>query len=301
MNYEKRGSVARWENGTLIRVAECGIATEEGERFSCRPAPGERPGHVDASRVLSAARVITEMIRPPLSIERLVVSEVAAEHRVGEIRWSESHQRIHLSIVHGSERALVRLASLRPGEVAPVADTLARSAAGGRDRSGRIRLTPAVTAALLPSLAEAALPGAELWQAGGGIDGHGLPIGEVRIGRAPWPNWYRPSYRVRPVRLPLNLRLEASGREIDRSIPAAVAMLAEPRGGWVRVLVAAESAAWPATVRVVRFEAIGERGDWYPCGGGAYGAEAVVEVEWVGTAAAGSRPFSGLGFRPLVS
>ena len=37
MIYRKCGNVVRWENGTLVRVAERGIAIEEGELFECRP------------------------------------------------------------------------------------------------------------------------------------------------------------------------------------------------------------------------------------------------------------------------
>ena len=39
MIYRKRGSVVRWENGTVIRVTESGVAIEEGERFECHPDP----------------------------------------------------------------------------------------------------------------------------------------------------------------------------------------------------------------------------------------------------------------------
>lgn len=38
MIYRKRGQTVRWENGTLIRVTESGVAWEEGERFICEPA-----------------------------------------------------------------------------------------------------------------------------------------------------------------------------------------------------------------------------------------------------------------------
>jgi hypothetical protein len=42
MIYRKQGVIARWENGTLIRVTESGVAIEEGEYFECRPESSSR-------------------------------------------------------------------------------------------------------------------------------------------------------------------------------------------------------------------------------------------------------------------
>ena len=56
MIYRKRGSVARWENGALVRVSESGVAFERGELFECHPETiGDVP-HVDESRVLEGAK-----------------------------------------------------------------------------------------------------------------------------------------------------------------------------------------------------------------------------------------------------
>ncbi|MGZ5472689.1 MAG: hypothetical protein ACXW31_02240, partial [Thermoanaerobaculia bacterium] len=57
MIYRKHGTVARWENGTLIRVTESGIAIEEGEYFECRPEPSSRL-LVESSRVLEIAHAL---------------------------------------------------------------------------------------------------------------------------------------------------------------------------------------------------------------------------------------------------
>lgn len=273
MRYEKRGSVARWENGTLIRVTEAGLAVEEGERFSCRPLVTEPLPPVDPARVLAVAREVVTLVRPPLRLERLVVSEGVAEHRVGATVWTERHERVHLSIARGTERALIRLGSFDTGDVATVADRFARCDAGERPAPARLRLAAPVSAAVLPLLAGLAPPNVALWQTGGGFDGRGLLIEEARIGNQPWPNWFRPSYRVRPVRLPLNLRLECPVDAIDPSRPIAVALLAEPAGLTLRLLISDGTASWPSTVRLTRIDAVAQERTWYPYSGGAFGAE----------------------------
>lgn len=273
MRYEKRGSAARWENGTLIRVVEAGLAEEEGERFSCRPRVTDPLPPIDPSRVVAVAREVASLVRPPLRIERLVVSEGLAEHRVGEVVWTDRHERVLLSICRGSERALIRLGSFRTGDVAMVAERLACSEIAERPAPSGLRLAAPVAAALLPFLAGLALPNVALWQTGGGLDGHGQPIEETRIESGPWPNWYRPSYRVRPIRLPLNLRLDCPVTEIDDSRPVAVALLAEPAGLTLRVLISDGAASWPSTVRLTGIDAVARVRTWYPYGGGAFGAE----------------------------
>lgn len=273
MRYEKRGSVVRWENGTLVRVVEGGIAVEEGERFFCRPNPGTPLAPIDPARVVAAAHEIEALVRPPLRVERLVVSEGVAEHRIGPLVWTEGHERVHLAVSRGAERALVRLGSFDTSEVARVAAVFAACDAGERPAPPRLRLAPAVSAAVLPMLAGLAPPNVELWQTAGGLDGRGQAIEEVRIDGEPWPNWYRPSYRSRPVRLPLNLRLDCVVDQIDPFRPEAVALLAEPSALTLRVLVTDGSAAWPSTVRISRIDAVSRSRFWYPYGGGAFGAE----------------------------
>ena len=92
-----------------------------------------------------------------------------------------------------------------------------------------------------------------------------------------WPNRYRPSYRVRPVRMPLQLRLECDVMAIDADRPRAVALLAPVSvvSGQlvVRVLVEDGDRAFPATVRVARIDAVSDQRTWYPYGGGSFGAE----------------------------
>ncbi len=331
MIYRKRGSVARWENGTLVRVTECGVATERGELFECHPESSVDFPHVDESRVVEAARAVQAAVGD-VEIERLIVIEGIAEHEcidndephegaphppepalsgaegapsphrgeaaVGRrrlmdgsremraqqwptrhrIRWQEHTQRIHLSLVRARIRVLLDLGSFETNDIARIATILAGTDGVERDAPPRLRLAPNVTAALLSSLVGMAPPNVRLVQTAGGLDGYGSPIVETRAGEnTPWPNWYRPSYRVRPLRMPLQLRLECDVTEIDRNRPVAVALLAPASvttdGILLRVLVDDGARAFPSTVRVVRIDAVSDERTWYPYDGGSFGAE----------------------------
>ena len=54
--YRKRGSVVRWENGTLVRVTESGVAIEEDGVFTCHPERREGPPAFEDTRVIEVAR-----------------------------------------------------------------------------------------------------------------------------------------------------------------------------------------------------------------------------------------------------
>jgi hypothetical protein len=107
-------------------------------------------------------------------------------------------------------------------------------------------------------------------QTAGGVDGYGNPIVEAD---GNWPNVYRPSYRVRPVRMPLNLRIECDRTAIDETAPRAIALLAPLDGTTLRVLIRDGDRVYPATVRVTRVRAVARERTWYPYGGGSFGAE----------------------------
>ena len=310
MIYRKRGHVVRWENGTLVRVAERGIAIEEGELFECRPDDAGEAPIVDETRVIEAARAVREAAGE-IAIERLIVVEGVAEHEYGEhpssafgtfspqrvekaerggvafsppqrgegarsadegcsVRtWIEHTQRIHLSLIRARTRALLDLGSFDVSGIARVADALTRLEDIERDPPPRLRLAPNVTAALLPTLAGIAPPNVRLVQTATGVDGYGAPIVEATES---WPNAYRPSYRVRPVRMPMHLRLECDVTEIERDRPVAVALLA-PVSSVLRVLIDDGTRAWPSTVRITRIDAVSGERSWYPYGGGSFGAE----------------------------
>ncbi|MFL6247984.1 MAG: hypothetical protein ACJ74H_18315 [Thermoanaerobaculia bacterium] len=309
MIYRKRGSVVRWENGTLVRVIERGIAIEEGELFECRPEHAGDAPHIDETRVIEMARMAREAAGE-VAIERLIVVEGIAEHECEQplIRplgtfsphegrrlkpdvafsppqrgegarsadegspvatWTEHTQRIHLSLTRARTRVLLDLGTFDISDISRVAAALARADSAERDAPPRLRLAPNVTAALLPTLIGIAPPNVRLVQTAGGVDGYGAPIVEAT---GSWPNAYRPSYRVRPVRMPMQLRLECDVTEIERDRPIAVALLA-PVTSVLRVLIDDGKRAYPSTVRITRIDAVSSERTWYPYGAGSFGAE----------------------------
>lgn len=271
--YRKTGRVVRWEHGTLIRVRESGWAAEDGELFRCMPYRDDDAASPDIEDtwVLNAVAAVNRGGQAilPVHIERLIVSHGIAEHRCGDRAWRDETKRIHLSMVRGNRRALVDLAEL-DDSIARIADALARCETNDRAAPPRLRLAPNVAAALIPSLIGLAPPNVEILQAAGGVDGKGFPIEEAR---GDWPNWYRPSYRVRPVRMPLNLRVQCDVTEIEADRPIAVALLAPPDGLVLRVLIEDGDRVYASAVRVTRIDAVSRTTKWYPYGAGSFGAE----------------------------
>lgn len=261
MIYRKRGSAVRWENGTVIRVTESGIAREEGELFTCEPDRG--------ASVLREPSASFPSVHLPVRVERLIMTRGIAEHEYGDKRWREETERLHLSLVHGRERVLIDQGDFDVTHIERIAAALARIGSGC-DAPPRLRLAPNITAALLPSLVGLAPPNVRLLQTAGGIDGKGNEIVEAE---GAWPNWYRPTYRARPFRAPLNLRLECDVTEIDEDRPTAIALLAPATGLTMRVLVEDRAFAYACTVRITRIDAVATARRWYPYGAGSFGAE----------------------------
>ena len=273
--YRKRGRVVRWENGRMVRVNECGVAIESDERFICHPDPdlvtgGANPIAPDgrADRVEATARAIR--VPDGVHIERMIVSEGEADHTFRDKAWHETTRRVHLALAKGRLRVLIDLGDFDLDPIAPIADALARAESSEREPPPRLRLAPNVAAALLPSLVGVAPPNVTLAQRAGGIDGRGNAVEDALD---PWPNWYRPSYRVRPVRTPFNLTATFEVTEIDEARPIAIALLAPPSELTLRVLVADAERVYPTTVRITRIDAISEPRRWYPYGAGVWGAE----------------------------
>jgi hypothetical protein len=241
MIYRKVGITERWENGTSIEVTESGEAIETDDLFECRPLWGGPPARRASGSLPELAAEIQASVPESVSIERLIMSNGVAHHQYGDAQWVEEHERLHIALVRNETRALLdfgssTLAGQRPAarrasgpphkEIARVADALARLGAE-REAPARLRLAPNVTAALIPHLIGVAPPNVRLIQTEGGIDGRGNAIQETT---ANWPNWYRPSYRVRPVRMPLNVRIECDVTAIETDRPLALALLAPVQG-----------------------------------------------------------------------
>jgi hypothetical protein len=86
------------------------------------------------------------------------------------------------------------------------------------------------------------------------------------------PNWFRPSYRLRPVRAWHNLRAVPFGT-LDAGAPEAIALLAPPTHTALRVLCIDGGDVFPATAGVTSVRAAGDTAAWYPYAAGAFGAE----------------------------
>lgn len=267
MIYRKRGVTERWESGTLLEVRESGIAIE-GEVFQCYPE-GTPSGLQARGGLPGVARQFEEVIPSGVSVERLILTQGVAEHEYEGRVWREESVRVHLSLTRARVRALLDLASFDCAQAASIAEALTRLTAE-RPAPASLRLAPNVTAAILPLLAGAAPPNVRVVQTAWGIDGRGNPVAEAT---GDWPNWYRPSYRLRPVRMPLHLRIECDEEEIDLQRPVAVALLAPASSLTVRVLVDDGKDVYPATVRVSRIASVAAGRTWYPYGGGSFGAE----------------------------
>jgi hypothetical protein len=290
--YHKEGRQIRYEqvrheHGRLVQVSERGEALSAGETFTAQPLGGELTlPELDDGEVLRAAAEIGRLVPRPLRIERLLVSEGVAEHAVklpfrGSAeegcpplwdRWTERSRRLHLAVVSGPLRILIDRGDFDLGALGTVIEALGRA---GTERAapGRLRLAPSVAAALLPSLVGVAPPNVRLFQTAGGRDGRGNPIEERLLEGPPWPNWYRPSYRSRPVQTPLNVRAECRVQSIDRDLPIAVALLAPVEGLTLRLLCLDGATSFPVTVRLSRIDAIAAEREWSPYAAGAWGSE----------------------------
>jgi len=268
--YRKRGSVVRWEHGYVVRTNEAGEAIDDGNVFRCAPGPSPlAPLPVPRGEGDEVVRRISAMG----DVERLIVSEGIAEHECDGIHWTEETKRVHVSFRRGALRVLVDLADFDLADAQRAADALAR-ARGERARPEWVRLAPNVGAALLPSLVGTDV--VELWQSAAEHDGKGLPVIEQRLTAPPWPNWWRPSYRSRPVRMPLHLRAAGPDHNINYSVPEAVALLAPVAGNVLAVICVDGDDAFTTTIAVERVLAVKSTGRWYPYAAGSFGAEMLV-------------------------
>lgn len=274
--YRKRGRTVRYEAGHLLTIAEGGEAIEDGDFFECHPLAEENAvATPDAQAVADVARRIEGLAQAPVAIERLIVSEGIAEHQFGERRWRETFRRVHVAVTCGRLRALVDRGDFAIADIARIIALLPQV----RTRRGqppRARMAPNVAAAIIPALVGTAPPNVRLVQSAGGFDGKGEPVVERAVGAAQWANWYRPSYRARPVRAPINVRLECDVEAIDDDLPEAIAILAPVRGLLIDVLCVHRGDVYPAELRISRVEAVAKDRTWFPYGAGSFGAVTVV-------------------------
>jgi hypothetical protein len=271
--YRKWGRVIRYENGTTIRVDETGEAFEKDGVFQSGPVESDPAQtrvsvpHLSRTDVDSYVAQTLLSVRPA-AIERMIISAGIAQHETNGVTWTEESRRAHISLTNPPLRALIDLVSFEVAIVSTIAEALARAGAS-REAPKRVRLAPNVAAALLPSLiGEIAME-----QSGGGFDGKGQAIETRAVTTDSPPNWYRPSYAVRPVRAWLNLRALPFG-SVDKSAPLAVALLAPVEGTILRVLCVDGDDVFPAMLDASRIAAISrDEPIWYPYAAGSFGVE----------------------------
>lgn len=271
--YRKRGSIVRYENGTFVRVRESGEAVEDGMLFRCAPAPGGggAPDVDDGELREFVGRVQAAVGN--VSIERLIATEGHAVHEFAGRSWVEKTRRVHLSLAKSDRRVLIDEDTYDTTAIDEIASSFAKIA---RERSAPsvLRLAPRVMAALTRSLVGVVPPNVELQQRAGGIDGKGNPI--LDSAGPEWPNWYRPSYRMRPLRTPFNLVAKCSVTEVNTDLPRAIALLAPPHGLVLDVLCVEGDEVYPTAIRIIRIDAIAEATNRYPYGAGVWAGEGEV-------------------------
>ncbi|PYQ57967.1 MAG: hypothetical protein DMF58_16860 [Acidobacteria bacterium] len=264
--YRKWGRSVRREGSRLVRVDEAGEAMENRTTFRTQPIEDmlelEAP---DAEAVQAAAREIESIVKPPLILERLFVSEGSIAHECDGVRWSETLRRVHVAIARPPIRALVDLAEFQFDAVKRIASALLR-AGGERDAPKRIRLAENVGAALLSSAK------IQKTQSAWPHDGKGQQVIERRVENEEPPNWFRPSYRMRPRRAWFHLRAAPFGR-IDDAVPEGIALLAPIGERFISVLCIDGNRVFPTTVPIRRIAAARATETWFPYGAGAFGAE----------------------------
>jgi len=231
--YRKFGRVARSEKGTRIDVTEAGEAIESGDTFIATP--------------LRERMELPEPDLPEFKIaaERLVITHGIAVHQFNDIEWREETRRLHVSLTHDKIRALIDLDDFDFDLVKQIADRL-QHAGNEREAPQRIRIASHVAKTLLHDLPN-------VWQRGGGRDGKGQLIVEVPEPRA--SNWYRPSYRVRPIRKAMNLFARCERTEIDRDLPRAIAIT---NGG---LLIDDGRDVYPSPIHIVSIDAAAPDGE----------------------------------------
>jgi hypothetical protein len=275
--YRKWGRVVRLERDCVIAVDEAGEALEDGESFTARPLRDEVTLPAPAEDVEAFAREVTALIPPAIRVERMIVSAGVTEHEFGRERWRETTARMHIALVNPKRQLRVTLdlggellADLPIGDVSIIAGALARVQTRAK-QPRRLVLAPHVAAALLPVLLH--VEGVTLMQCAGDRDGKGVKIAEQVLTTDAFPNWFRPSYRVRPARMPFHLCAVATATEIDPLFPRAIAIVRVLDHRRFDVLCDDGSRVFEAPIAIDRIRAVGAPAAWYPYAAGAFGSE----------------------------
>jgi hypothetical protein len=301
---------------SFLHISEHGQAEEDEEGFTCQattgslslPAPDRNEVHRFVRRLQTATAGV--------EVERMTLLSGRAAHqfraRSEQREWNETFARLHLSIVNRPARFRVTvdlggpaLADIDLGIVDLVVSA-SKQLVRAEPIETALLLRPHVAAALWHALVlgvdpvnppKATLRIDQSTHETFRRDGDGLRIEPIlcldfgirKDGVArPWPNRYRPSYRSRPIPMPFHLRARAKGNGIGAEIEAIA--LVDPfeiaDGGIAATLLCRQGKtregfiaglSGPLEEFLGRIRFIGEKGDWFPYGAGAYGTE--VELE----------------------
>jgi hypothetical protein len=187
------------------------------------------------------------------------------------MRWRETSARVYVSINNGRLRTKLDLGGNSLDDVPlddiRVAGRALANVTGKREQPERCVIAPHVSAHLLPAM------GLKLIQTARGRDGKGADVEEMILDQPPFQNWFRPSYRVRPVRMPFHIRVEDFGT-IPANVPRVVALLRI--GETVDVLCDDGHSAFETTIRIDQVKAVGPAVAWYPHLAGAFGHELLI-------------------------
>ena len=194
--YRKFGRVARYENGTRIDVTEAGEAIETEETFIATPLRECGPD----IPVWPQIPEWPDRNVWPTQIERVILTHGIALHQFNDIEWREETRRLHVSLTHEKLRVLIDLDDFDFDLVRRIADRV-QLATSEREPPKDVRFAPHVARSL--------------WPTASGRDGKGQLIGEQST------YWYRPSYRVRPIRKTLNHVVTL----VDETLPQAIAIV----------------------------------------------------------------------------
>ncbi len=275
--YRKWGRVVRFERESLIAIDETGEAVEDGESFTVRPLRDDVTLPPVAEDLEAFAREVSAVVPADVRIERMIVSAGIADHAFGSERWRETTTRMHIALANPKRKVRATLdlggeslADLPVGDVRIVAGALAR--VQGRGRQPRhLVVAPHVAASLLPALLH--VEGVTLMQSAGERDGKGVRIEKQVLTTDTFANWFRPSYRVRPVRMPFHLCAVANATAIDPLFPRAIAVVRVLDPHHFDALCDDGSRVYEAPIAIARIRAVGAPAAWYPYAAGAFGSE----------------------------
>ncbi len=317
--YRKRGVTTRLEiragGAVIVQTSEHGESTIADGVFRARtlssPSVGEGAG--DSNAVESMGLSLEEMIPATVSLERATILEGSADHwwteGDTERSWRENNARLHATLLNADRKTRIStnlgaahlnqidLTLLTPA-IAALADMRSASIPAS---PMNLTLENAVTAELWAALLEAILRQPDSKYATLEMrqqlcpqstrDGRGEEIRCVPLTNANGPlgipNFFRPSYRVPPMRAAFHLDAVGIPTASAPSECSAVAtlfpfandgrrlsvtLLCSNPSGTFRGVVSMTPAEWAERLR-----AAGEDSFWFPVDAGSYGRRLMLE------------------------